>query len=176
LVTPKQSQKQKAIFLATQARDKAPHYQHSEIGYNYRLSNVCAGIGRGQMQVLDKHIALRRKMHEFYDDLFKNREGVTLFREPTDRFFSNHWLSCILVDEKDSGFKAEDIRLELERSNIEARPLWKPMHLQPVFDHVPFYGEDISEELFSKGLCLPSGSNLTEIERERIRKALDKFI
>jgi dTDP-4-amino-4,6-dideoxygalactose transaminase len=176
LVTPKQSQKQKAIFLATQARDKAPHYQHSEIGYNYRLSNVCAGIGRGQMQVLDAHIALRRKMNKFYVDLFKNREGVTLFREPTDRFFSNHWLSCILVDEKDSGFKAEDIRLELERFNIEARPLWKPMHLQPVFDHVPFYGEEISADLFSKGLCLPSGSNLTDLERERIRKALDKFI
>ncbi len=176
LVTKNESQKKKAIFLATQARDDAPYYHHSEIGYNYRLSNVCAGIGRGQMQVLDDHIALRRKMNEFYFELFQDREGVTVFKEPSDRFYSNHWLSCILVDEKRSGYKAEDIRLELERSNIEARPLWKPMHLQPVFKNVPFYGEKISDDLFLKGLCLPSGSNLTQVDRDRIRHALNKFI
>lgn len=175
LVSKDISIKQKAIFLATQARDEAPHYQHSEIGYNYRLSNVCAGIGRGQMQVLDAHVSLRRKMNTFYDDLFKNREGVTLFKEPSDRFYSNHWLSCIQVDETKTGFNTEDIRLELEENNIEARPLWKPMHLQPVFREAPFYGGSVSEDLFSKGLCLPSGSNLTEEEKDRIRSALNKF-
>jgi dTDP-4-amino-4,6-dideoxygalactose transaminase len=176
LVTQEKAIKEKAVFLATQARDEAPYYQHSEIGYNYRLSNVCAGIGRGQMQVLDKHLELRRKMNDFYMDLFKNKEGITVFQEPYDHFFSNHWLSCIIVDERSTGFSAEDIRLVLERSNIEARPIWKPMHLQPVFNQAPFYGGTVSEDLFSRGLCLPSGSNLKAVERERIRTALNEFI
>jgi dTDP-4-amino-4,6-dideoxygalactose transaminase len=176
LVTPKESIKKKAIFYATQARDNAPHYQHSEIGYNYRLSNVCAGIGRGQMQVLDEHVVLRRKMNEFYEDLFKDCNGVDVFKEPSELYYSNHWLSCIQVDEKKSGFTSEDIRVELEKSNIESRPIWKPMHLQPVFKEFPYYGERISEELFSNGLCLPSGSNLNQLDRNRIKVALTKFI
>jgi dTDP-4-amino-4,6-dideoxygalactose transaminase len=163
-------QKNKAVFLSTQARDNAPHYQHSEIGYNYRMSNICAGIGRGQMEVLDNHIELRRKMNFFYKEIFKNTDGITVFSEPNNDYFSNHWLSSIIINPKNNtGVTSEHLRLALEKENIESRPLWKPMHLQPVFADCPFYGSTISEELFINGLCLPSGSNLTDIERERIK-------
>jgi dTDP-4-amino-4,6-dideoxygalactose transaminase len=175
LVSKKESIKEKAIFLATQARDDTPHYQHSEIGYNYRLSNICAGIGRGQMEVLDKHVTLRRQMNQFYIDIFKETEGVTVFREPSDDFKSNHWLSCITVDKSIAGFTSEDIRLEFQKDNIESRPLWKPMHLQPVFKNTNYYGGSVSEELFKNGICLPSGSNLNASEKERITKVLSKF-
>lgn len=165
--------KDKAIFLATQARDDAPHYQHSEVGYNYRLSNISAGIGRGQMEVLDKHIALRRNMNSFYQDLFKNINGITVQVELSEEVFSNHWLSAILVDPiKTGGITREDIRLALEKDNIESRPLWKPMHLQPLCQDFPYYGNKVCETLFENGLCLPSGSNLTETDRERIRKSI----
>lgn len=168
--------KDKAVFLSTQARDNAPHYQHSEVGYNYRMSNICAGIGRGQMEVLDKHIALRRKMNEFYIDYFKNINGVTVLSEPSDDYFSNHWLSAIIVDpEKTQGKNREDLRLALEKANIESRPLWKPMHLQPVYEKYPYYGKGVAEELFEKGLCLPSGSNLTSDDRSRIVNAFNIF-
>jgi dTDP-4-amino-4,6-dideoxygalactose transaminase len=163
---------EQAIFLATQARDTAPHYQHSQIGYNYRLSNVCAGIGRGQMEVLDDHVEKRRGMHDFYKKIFENVKGVEVFREPSKDIYSNHWLSCITVNSERAGFTAEDIRLKLETDTIESRPLWKPMQLQPVFRDSPFYGEKVSEKLFKTGLCLPSGSNLTEEDRERISKLL----
>jgi len=161
--------KDKAVFLATQARDNAPHYQHSEIGYNYRLSNICAGIGRGQMEVLDEHIALRRKMHAFYVDLFANIKGVTVFSEPNDTYFSNHWLTAIILNPAlTNGVTRETLRLAMEAQNIECRPLWKPMHLQPIFEQYPYYGGTVSETLFNDGLCLPSGSNLTDAERNRI--------
>ncbi|WP_306567110.1 DegT/DnrJ/EryC1/StrS family aminotransferase [Flavobacterium lindanitolerans] len=168
--------KDKAVFLSTQARDNAPHYQHSEVGYNYRMSNICAGIGRGQMEVLDKHIALRRKMNEFYKDYFKNREGITVLTEPNEDYFSNHWLSAIVVNpEKTQGKTREDLRLALEKGNIESRPLWKPMHLQPIYEKYPYYGKNIAEDLFNNGLCLPSGSNLTDDDRSRIVNVLDDF-
>ncbi|MGB1000341.1 MAG: DegT/DnrJ/EryC1/StrS family aminotransferase [Flavobacteriales bacterium] len=169
LVCKTEECKNKAIFLATQARDNAPHYQHSEIGYNYRMSNIVAGIGRGQMEVLDKHIAYRRANNEFYKNLFKNIDGITLFAEPTTDYYSNHWLSAILVDETKSGFSREELRLALEKDNIESRPLWKPMHLQPVFKDCKYYGNNTSNHLFKNGLCLPSGSNLTSEDRERIQ-------
>ncbi|MFN4764390.1 DegT/DnrJ/EryC1/StrS family aminotransferase [Gillisia sp. Q332] len=173
LVSPTEEKKQKAVFLATQARDNAPHYQHSEIGYNYRLSNISAGIGRGQMEILDKHVALRRKMHEFYKNLFESVNGVDVFSEPSEDYFSNHWLSVISMDSsKTNGVSREDLRLCLEKENIESRPLWKPMHLQPVFEKMPFYGSGVAEELFENGLCLPSGSNLSDEERERIAIAI----
>ena len=175
LVTKKVELKEKAIFLATQARDDAPHYQHSEIGYNYRLSNICAGIGIGQMEVLDKHVALRRQMNQFYVNLFKYTEGVYVFKESSSDFESNHWLTCITIDEPKSGFSSEDIRIALQKDNIESRPLWKPMHLQPIFKNASYYGGSVSEELFKKGLCLPSGSNLNSLEKERITKVLSKF-
>ncbi|SDS78965.1 dTDP-4-amino-4,6-dideoxygalactose transaminase [Gillisia sp. Hel1_33_143] len=173
LVTRNEEFKKKAVFLATQARDDAPHYQHSEIGYNYRLSNISAGIGRGQMQILDEHVALRRKMNQFYQDIFSDIDGVTVFKENNTDIFSNHWLSVILVDEKlTGGISRENLRLSLEKENIESRPLWKPMHMQPVFADAPFYGNGVSEKLFDIGLCLPSGSNLSDEDRDRISSAI----
>lgn len=168
--------KQKAIFLATQARDEAPHYQHSHIGYNYRMSNIVAGIGRGQMEVLSAHIALRRKMHQFYKDIFKNVRGIRVFEEPTNDHFSNHWLSCILFEPETAPFTSEIVRIALLKDNIESRPLWKPMHLQPIFRECAFYGTDIAQNLFQNGLCLPSGSNLLDADRERIRTSIQKLL
>lgn len=176
IVTKTKELKEKAVFLATQARDNAPHYQHSEVGYNYRLSNICAGIGRGQMEVLDKHIAMRRKMHEFYINYFSGIEGVTVFTEPNSDYFSNHWLSAITLNPTTlNGKTREDLRLALEAENIESRPLWKPMHLQPVFQEYPYYGGDVAENLFENGLCLPSGSNLSAADQIRIKAVFDTF-
>ncbi|WP_212901295.1 DegT/DnrJ/EryC1/StrS family aminotransferase [Capnocytophaga canimorsus] len=172
LVCKTQEQKDQAVFLSTQARDNAPHYQHSHIGYNYRMSNISAGIGRGQMEVLEERIAQRRANHDFYKELFKDIEGVTLFTEPSSDFYSNHWLSAIVIDEDKVGFHREDLRLKFLEENIESRPLWKPMHLQPIFADAPYYGGKVSETLFDNGLCLPSGSNMTEEDRERIAKVI----
>ena len=173
LVTPSAEIKKKAVFLATQARDDAPHYQHSQVGFNYRLSNISAGIGRGQMEVLDERVSQRRKMFEFYLNLFADFDGIDLLEEPGDDFFSNHWLTVIQVDpSKTGGITREDIRLALEKENIESRPLWKPMHMQPVYSKDPFYGTGIAERLFENGLCLPSGSNLTDEDRSRIKRSL----
>jgi dTDP-4-amino-4,6-dideoxygalactose transaminase len=176
LVTHDKSVKEKAVFLATQSRDSAPHYQHSEIGYNYRLSNICAGIGRGQMEVLDAHVGLRKEMHQFYVDFFTKIEGITVFREPSSDFFSNQWLTAIILKpDALNGKTREDLRLFLEDKNIESRPLWKPMHLQPIFESYPYYGGTIAENLFDLGLCLPSGSNINEIEKSRLKDALEQF-
>lgn len=169
LVCQTQEAKDKTIFLATQARDSAPHYQHSQIGYNYRMSNICAGIGRGQMEVLQAHIHLRRKINQFYQELFVPIKGVLVFKEPGLEFFSNHWLTVILLENFN---EREQLRRALEKANIESRPLWKPMHLQPVFESYPYYGNRNSEELFEKGLCLPSGSNLTDHELDRIKHVI----
>ncbi len=175
MVCHSQSDKDQTVFLATQARDDAPHYEHTTIGYNYRLSNISAGIGRGQMEVLDKHIALRRAMHDFYVSCFKNVQGVSVLSEPSEDYFSNHWLSAILVDpEKTDGITREDLRHAFAKANIESRPLWKPMHLQPIFENVPYYGGGVCERLFDQGLCLPSGSNLTDDDRSRIEKVIFK--
>ena len=182
----------KSRFLATQARDDAPHYQHSEVGYNYRMSNIVAGIGRGQMKVLDDHVALRRKIHDFYfDNLGKtwltdkrgekmtgggSPTGVYFLKEP-DGYFSNRWLSTIIVNpEETGGVTREQIRLALEEENIECRPLWKPMHMQPLYKNSPFYGNGIAEMLFEYGLCLPSGSNMTIGEREKVLYFLKKVL
>lgn len=172
LVCKTKTAKEKAVFLSTQARDQAPHYQHSEIGYNYRMSNISAGIGRGQMEVLDDRIAARRRNNQFYKEIFQDVRGVQVFTEPNDDYFSNHWLSAIVVDPEVANFTREDLRLALEKENIESRPLWKPMHLQPVFENTPYYGEKVAEELFNNGLCLPSGSSLTDEDRERINKVV----
>lgn len=168
LVSKNEEYIKKATFLATQARDPAPHYQHSHIGYNYRMSNICAGIGRGQMEVLPERIEQRRKNFCFYQKELTGFDGIRFVNEPAG-FFSNRWLTTILVDpEKTNGVTREDIRLALEKENIESRPLWKPMHLQPVFAEYPYYGNQVAERLFENGLCLPSGSNLTEGELERV--------
>lgn len=168
--------KNKALFLATQARDKASHYQHSEIGYNYRMSNIIAGIGRGQMKVLDKHIELRRKVNQFYKNIFKDVEGVTVFEESSSGCYSNHWLTCVTIDESKAGFNREDLRIALEQENIESRPLWKPLHLQPIFARYMYYGTNFCENLFNTGLCLPSGSNLTTEEKQRIVEVIASFL
>jgi len=175
LIAKNKTLKQKAIFLATQARDDAPHYQHTEIGYNYRLSNISAGIGRGQMEVLDAHVNLRREMNLFYKNIFSNIEGVTVYTEPNDDYFCNNWLTIVSVNEQIAGKSREELRLHMEGLNIECRPLWKPMHLQPVFENMPFYGNGLAEELFESGLCLPSGSNLTDEERVRISNGINEF-
>lgn len=176
----------KARFLATQARDDAPHYQHSHIGYNYRMSNIIAGIGRGQMKVLDERVAQRRAVHERYfealggtwlvgeiqNEKFKIQNssptGVYFLKEPKG-YFSNRWLTTVIINpEENGGVSREDIRLALAEENIEARPLWKPMHLQPIFENVPSYTNGFSEWLFEYGLCLPSGSNLSEKDQGRV--------
>ncbi|WP_213280410.1 aminotransferase class I/II-fold pyridoxal phosphate-dependent enzyme [Chryseobacterium indologenes] len=175
LVCHTQEDKDKTVFLSTQARDNAPHYQHSHIGFNYRMSNIVAGIGRGQMEVLKDRVEARRAMHDFYFDIFKNIEGVTVFSEPGNDFYSNHWLSAIIVDPQVTGKDREGLRLAFLEDNIESRPLWKPMHLQPVFESSPYYGGKISENLFDNGLCLPSGSNLSDDDRERIATVIRNY-
>jgi dTDP-4-amino-4,6-dideoxygalactose transaminase len=178
LISDNEGYVNKARFLATQARDNAPHYQHSHIGYNYRLSNVLAGIGRGQLQVLDLRVEQRRNNYTRYYDYFKSiaSEGYKVEMQPEpDEYFSNRWLTSITIDPSlNKGITRETIRLELEKDNIESRPLWKPMHLQPIFSNSPFYGNGTSEKLFEEGLCLPSGSNLTDHDFERIFEAMDK--
>ena len=166
----------KARYLATQARDPAPHYQHSEIGYNYRMSNICAGIGRGQMIVLDERIGQRRAINKWYQKILKPYDYITFLSEPNEDYFSNHWLTTIVVNENEAGINREVIRLALEEENIESRPLWKPMHLQPVFEKYLSYLDGTSDFLFKKGLCLPSGSNLSQKEKERIYNTLLKIL
>lgn len=166
----------KARFLATQARDKAPHYQHSEIGYNYRMSNVLAGIGRGQLKVIDERVRSRRENNLWYKKIFEKTEGINFLTEPSADFYSNYWLTTITIDKKKTGFSYEDLSRAFTNDNIETRPLWKPMHLQPVFKDFPAYTNGTSEYLFNHGLCLPSGSNLNTGEKKRIEAVLKRFI
>ena len=173
MISDKKELCDKALFLATQARDKAPHYQHTEIGYNYRMSNISAGIGRGQMEVLAQRVEKRRENFFFYKEALKDYDGITFHQEPDDSFFSNHWLTAILVDpSKTNGVTREDIRLEFEKCNIESRPLWKPMHLQPVFKDYPSYINGVSDHLFDTGLCLPSSSLISNEERAFVAETL----
>jgi dTDP-4-amino-4,6-dideoxygalactose transaminase len=176
LVSNQKEFAEKARFLSTQARDNAPHYQHSEVGYNYRMSNIVAGIGRGQMEVLDERVAQRRANNFLYREYFKNIEGVELQSEPNEDYFSNFWLTAVIIDPaKTGGIDREQVRLEMEKENIECRPLWKPMHIQPVFEGSRFFGEGVCVDLFEKGLCLPSGSNLTNEDFERVFAVLDRI-
>ena len=162
----------KARFLATQARDVAPHYQHSHVGYNYRMSNICASIGRGQMEVLPLRVYQRRRNFSHYKRLLGHLSNIKFQEEPNDTFFSNHWLSAIALNDTKDRITSDLLRVSLAQDNIEARPVWKPMHMQPVFNNFPFYGDGTSERLFRTGLCLPSGSNLTEYE---IRLVINKI-
>jgi len=169
LISNNKSLIERSRYLATQARDEAPHYQHSVIGYNYRMSNVVAGIGRGQMEVLKERIAQRRANFSYYKNRLADLDGISFLEEPTEDFYSNHWLTCILIDPEKTGCTTrEDLRIEMESENIDSRPLWKPMHLQPVFKNAPFYGDGTSEKLFNEGLCLPSGSNLSSNDLDRV--------
>lgn len=164
----------KARFLSSQARDAAPHYEHSHIGYNYRMSNVAAGIGRGQMEVLPLRVQQRRSNYQYYKKAFEAIDGIEFLEEPNKNYFSNHWLTAILV--KSAHFTREDLRLCLNESNIDCRPLWKPMHMQPVFADAPYYGKNTCERLFDIGLCLPSGSNLTITDLERIVSTIYDYV
>ena len=176
LICPSEEKAKRALFYATQAREQAPHYQHEKIGYNYRMSNICAGIGRGQMFVLDEHVARRREIHDLYVKLLAGMKGVKVMCQPEgEGFNSNYWLTCITVEPEEAGFTREDVRLALDGENIESRPLWKPMHLQPVFKDAPFYGNGTSERLFEIGLCLPSGPTLTDKDVERVAKVVKQL-
>ncbi|KUJ63732.1 pyridoxal phosphate-dependent aminotransferase [Flavobacteriaceae bacterium CRH] len=176
LVSNSKKIKEKAIFYATQSKDQAPHYQHSEIGYNYRMSNICAGIGLGQIKMLDNNVTARRETHYFYKEVFENIKEVTLFEVLNEDYFSNYWLNAILIEpNSEKNINTEGLRLAFEEANIESRPLWKPMHLQPIFMNYPYYGNKIAEVLFEKGLCLPSGSNLTREDKNRIEEVIKNF-
>jgi pyridoxal phosphate-dependent aminotransferase EpsN len=157
----------RARFLATQARDPAPHYQHSEIGYNYRLSNLLAALGRSQLEDLDRRVGVRRDHNRVYREGLGDLPGVGFMPEP-EGSRSTFWLTVITIDPGAAGVDREQVRLHLEEANVEARPVWKPMHLQPVFATYPVYGGRVAENLFEEGLCLPSGSSLTSSERDRV--------
>lgn len=175
LVLKNEEYKRMALFLSTQAKDNALHYQHSVVGYNYRLSNICAGIGRGQMEDLEDRISLKRKIHQFYQEIFCIFAGVELFTEPNVDFFSNHWLNAIILNPiKTNGVNRDILREVLNRENIESRPLWKPMHLQPLFNGSVYFGNDVAERLFDFGLCLPSGTNMSNQEKNRIKEIINK--
>ena len=172
LVSGNKEYRDKAIFLSTQARDNAPHYQHSHVGYNYRMSNVLAGIGRGQMEVLDERVAARRNNFELYKEHLQGFKGINFLEEPQG-YFSNRWLSCMLTPSYEI---REKIRLALLEEDIESRPLWKPLHMQPVFAEHMHFTDGTSEELFQKGLCLPSGSNLSKEDLTRIISIIQKTL
>jgi dTDP-4-amino-4,6-dideoxygalactose transaminase len=172
LITNSEQIKNKAIFYSTQSKDKAVHYQHSEIGYNYRMSNICAGIGLGQIKMLEENIKKRRENHLFYKDVFKEIKKAVLFDNTNEDFLSNYWLNTVLLENKKD---RENLRIAFDVANIESRPLWKPMHLQPLFEKYPYYGNKIAEELFDRGLCLPSGSNLTIKDKSRIKEVIINF-
>ncbi len=168
LICRTESEAQRTKFFATQARENRPYYHHEKIGYNYRMSNICAGIGRGQMEVLAAHVARRREIHAFYEKALAGTPGITVKTAPNADFNSNFWLTCILVDPEKYGADCDALRLKLADANIESRLLWKPMHLQPVYAKNPFYGNGTSEKIFSRGLCLPSGSSLTDDDLARV--------
>ena len=167
--------KKKAIFLATQAKDEALHYEHTHIGYNYRMSNICAGIGRGQMEVLNERIDQRRANNQFYQDLFQDSPLLKLHKEPHADYFSNHWLNVACVS-PEKGFSRAEIIQKFSDSNIETRPIWKPMHLQPIFKGAAYFGSKVSESLFNNGICLPSGSNLSTEDKARIENVLKNVL
>ena len=176
LVVPDEEAKKKTMFYATQAREPFPYYQHEEIGYNYRMSNICAGIGRGQMTVLEEHIAHHRHVHDLYAKAFADMEGITLHHAPNADYNPNYWLSTILIDPEKTGFDYEQLRVALDAANVETRPLWKPMHLQPVYKDNPCYVDGTSERLFRKGLCLPAGPYVTDQDVEYIIQTIKNGI
>lgn len=173
LVSRKEIDKKRTLFLATQAKDNKDYYSHSELGYNYRMSNISAGIGRGQIEVLENRIIERRKNHDFYQQIFKDKEGIDLFSAPNEDFYSNYWLNTILIN--DDILSTENIKDFFLQNNIETRYLWNPMHLQPLYNKCVFFGSDFSGIIFAKGLCLPSGTNLTDNCKNRIAEVLCKL-
>ena len=176
LICTSEKDKDRAIYLATQAKENKPYYEHKEIGYNYRMGQLNAALGLAQLVNIEDKVRLRRINQAFYKQICKNIAGVTVFSEPSHDFYSNHWLSCILINSKKSGFTKEELRQWLEKNSIESRSVWKPMHLQPVFKNCEYSGGTVSEELFNNGLCLPSSSNLSKNDKERIQKVIFDFL
>lgn len=176
LICPNEETKRKIMFYATQARESYPYYQHEEIGYNYRMSNVCAGIGRGQMTVLNEHIEHHRHVHALYEKAFAAIEGITLKSNPDKCFNANYWLSTILIDPEKTGTDYEKVRVALDQKGIETRPLWKPMHLQPVYKNNPCYVNGVSEKLFNQGLCIPAGPWVTDKDVAYIVKQIKDVV
>jgi dTDP-4-amino-4,6-dideoxygalactose transaminase len=176
LVSQHQAWVEKARFLSMQARDPAIHYEHSELGFNYRMSNIVAGVGRGQMLVLDQWIEKRRAINDFYCTQLEKIKGIRMLKEPSPDYFSNHWLTCLTIDGEESPFTRDELLDAMDQENIECRPLWKPMHLQPVFQDFPYYGDNFSGRLFEKGICMPSGSNMGMTELNRITDVLTLLI
>lgn len=174
LIVPNEEAKKKTMFYATQAREPFPYYQHEKIGYNYRMSNICAGIGRGQMTVLNEHIAHHRRIHELYKQAFADVDGIELKSNPDERFNANYWLSTILIDKNVTGFDYEELRIALDAKGIETRPLWKPMHLQPIFANNPRYVDGTAERLFNRGLCIPAGPCVTDEDVAYIVREIKK--
>lgn len=172
LVSRTQGFKNRALYLATQAKENKDYYSHSEVGYNYRMSNISAGIGRGQLEVLEDRILKRRENHQFYQDIFENDEDINLFAEPHEDFFSNYWLNTVTIEKKDSKISKEKLKQIFSENNIETRYLWRPMHLQTLFEKYKFFGANVCGIIFDKGLCLPSGTNLVDKERDRIKDIL----
>jgi dTDP-4-amino-4,6-dideoxygalactose transaminase len=173
LIGHDKEQLDKARFYSTQARDPAPHYEHTEIGYNYRMSNIVAAIGRGQLTTIEERVAARRALFDSYKKMLGDLPGVSFMPEP-DWGRSNRWLTCMVIDQSKANTDREKIRLALDEDNIESRPLWKPMHLQPVFSDAPAYTSGVSEELFAHGLCLPSGTGLTKEDVDRVVEIIKK--
>lgn len=176
LVCPTDEMKRRALFFATQAREPRPYYHHECVGYNYRMSNICAGIGRGQMNVVGDHIAHHRHAADLYAELLADTDGIELHLNPSDRHDSNYWLNTILIDVAKTGIDCDSIRLRLDAEGIESRLLWKPLHLQPVFAEVPAYVNGVSESLFRDGLCLPSGPWVSDDDIEHIVKEIKKCV
>ena len=176
LICRTEEEAKRTIFYATQAREDRPYYYHKHIGYNYRLSNICAGIGRGQMTVLEQYIARRRAIHTLYSENFADTEGIHVKQNPSSEYDSNFWLTCIEVDAKCNNKTANDIRIHLEQENIESRLLWRPMHMQPIFSRNAYYGNKIAETIFERGLCLPSGPSLTDEQILEVVSSIKKFI
>ena len=172
LISHHQKYKDQAVYFATQAKENKDYYSHSEVGYNYRMSNISAGIGRGQLEVLEERIVKRRENHDFYQEIFKDFENIQLFEEPDEDFFSNYWLNTIIIKQNNKGITKENLKKQFSEKNIETRYLWKPMHLQPLFSEFIFFGSNISGMLFENGLCLPSGTNLTDGDRGKIKDIL----
>lgn len=172
LISRNQQYKDKALYFSTQAKENKDYYSHSEVGYNYRMSNISAGIGLGQMEILEDRISKRRDNHSFYHEIFINDEHINLFKEPNEDYFSNYWLNTVTIEENDFGVTKENVKKIFSENNIETRYLWKPMHLQALFNKYKFFGNNLSGILFDKGLCLPSGTNLSDNDKDKIRSLL----
>lgn len=175
LICPNKELGNRVTFYATQARENRPYYYHEVIGYNYRLSNVSAGIGCGQMDVLEEHVARRQEIHSIYKDGLKDISCISVLDNPTPDYSSNFWLTTILIDPK-YGITPDEVRIALNNENIETRLLWRPMHMQPIYENAPYYGGDVCEKLFDQGLCLPSGSSLTNEDISRVIEAIHNIL